>query len=89
MFVYTQERPGTGRYNIWDLINEGFPRTTIYYYIQRGVLPRPHGGRGPCAWYDNEHIRILREIRRVRDENRTLNDIKEAAALERASRSVR
>lgn len=69
-------------YGIEALMAEGFRRRTIRYYIAIGLLPRPQGGRGRGACYTEQHLRILREIRRWRDERRTLADIREWACAQ-------
>jgi DNA-binding transcriptional MerR regulator len=75
------ERVSVGRsaYKIDALVAEGFSVRTIHWYTSSGVLPRPEG-RGPAAIYGDEHILILRKIKRARDERRLLADIKEECA---------
>lgn len=63
-------------YTIEALVAEGFSRKTIWYYAGKGILPRAHG-RGPSAYYTKIHLDILREIKRARDDNRSLADIKD------------
>ena len=38
------------------------PQRTIRYYIQRGLLPRPHGEK-KGAYYDTTHVEALLQIR--------------------------
>lgn len=74
--------PGSLRtYDIDDLAREsGCSRRTIAFYREIGVLPRAHG-RGPTAFYTDQHLNILLRIRRDRDERRTLADWADALAL--------
>lgn len=72
--------PPVRTYTIDALIAEGFTRDAIRKYIKIGVLPHAHG-RGASAYYTDNHVRILREIRRSRDEQRTLSDIRDWAHL--------
>ena len=44
----------------------GTPRRTIRYYIERRLVPRPHGARR-TAWYGPAHLERLLEIRKWRD----------------------
>ena len=39
----------------------GARRRTIRYYIQRGLMPPPHGAKRG-AWYDGEHANRLKQI---------------------------
>lgn len=66
----------------------GFPRRRVYYYVCRGILPRAHG-RGVYAYYSDEHVRILNEIREAQDQRRTLSDIREAQDIRREKREAR
>lgn len=65
-------------YSIDALIAEGFSQRTIRYYTNIGILPKANG-RGPTAYYGQEHLEILRKIRQSRDEQRTLSEIREEA----------
>lgn len=65
-------------YSIDALLAEGFTVSGIRTYVKRGVLPPAHG-RGPHAYYDERHLRILREIKKARDERRTMSDIRDWA----------
>jgi len=69
--------PAAPTYSIEALLAEGFSRRVIRYYIERGILPPPEGGRGPNAYYTDAHLVILREIKRWRDNRRTLDDLRE------------
>lgn len=68
-------------YTIDALLAEGFSLSAIRKYRRLGILPPANGGRGRNAYYDDRHIRILREIRRSRDEARSLSDLRDWARL--------
>lgn len=53
----------------------GVPRTTIHYYLRRKLLPRPHKTASSRSLYTEEHLRRLREIRKLRDVGRTLAEV--------------
>ena len=53
----------------------GVPRRTIYFYVQQGILPPPHGA-GLAARYDEVHLARLRAIPRLRAEGRRLDEIR-------------
>ena len=40
----------------------GVPRTTIHYYLRRGLLPRPQKTAASRSLYTEEHIQILEKI---------------------------
>lgn len=71
-------------YTIHDLTSMfGLSRRAIYYYIERGVLPRPQGRRrGPGAYYTDEHVRILRTVRKEVHDRVTLADLAERRLME-------
>jgi AcrR family transcriptional regulator/predicted DNA-binding transcriptional regulator AlpA len=46
----------------------GIPRTTIHYYQREGLLPPAHGEGRTVAFYGDEHLRRLQEIKRMREE---------------------
>lgn len=64
-------------YTIEALIAEGFTKRTIHYYVNIGVLPRAYGGRGSNAYYTEAHLSILRSIKRTRDQNKRLDDVRD------------
>ena len=52
----------------------GESRRTIRYYIQRGLLPPPHGAKRG-AWYDEEHENRLRRIQHLKSGGLSLEAI--------------
>jgi DNA-binding transcriptional MerR regulator len=61
----------------------GVAERTIRYYITRGLLAGPARG-GRSAFYTDEHLKRLEEIRRNQRQGRTLGEIErsgESAAL--------
>lgn len=79
--------PPVRTYTIDALIAEGFSRYAIRKYVRLGILPHAIG-RGPSAYYTAVHLDVLREIRRARDENRSLADIRDWAAMRYPHRTV-
>lgn len=65
-------------YPIDALLALGFTKTAIRHYIKKGNLPGAHG-RGPSAHYTDVHLSILTEIKRAKDANRSLADLKDMA----------
>lgn len=66
------------------------PRRTIRYYVERGVLPRPAGTVGAnrrWAYYTDEHVRILRLVRREVHDRVTLADLAERRLIQEESRA--
>lgn len=55
----------------------GLSRRTIRYYVTQRVLPPPKGGRGPSAYYTDEHVRVLRVVRKDVHDRVTLADLAE------------
>lgn len=55
------------QYTIEDLCElTGYPRRTIRYYIQEGLL-EPPAGRGRGGFYFDSHLKRLREIKSLQD----------------------
>lgn len=44
----------------------GFQRSTIHYYVQEGLLPRPYKSGQTMAYYDKSHLIRLEEIQRIK-----------------------
>lgn len=44
----------------------GVPRSTIHYYVQNGLLPRPHKTGHTMAFYDNSHVKRLEAIQKIK-----------------------
>ena len=63
--------------SITDLEEEsGFPRSSIYYYVRRGILfPAQTSGRS-WAVYTDRHLQRLEEIRQLKAEGRTVSEIR-------------
>ncbi len=40
----------------------GVPRTTIHFYLRQGLLPPPNKSGRTMAYYDNTHVKRLKEI---------------------------
>lgn len=52
------------------------PPRTVRYYIQRGLVSRPHGERRG-AWYDQSHLDQLLQIRRWTEAGLSLERVAE------------
>ncbi len=52
----------------------GLTRRTIRYYVQRGLVDKPHGTK-KGAWYTEHHVGQLRAIKDLQDKNLSLDDI--------------
>lgn len=50
------------------------PERSIRYYIQKGLLPRPHG-ETRAAWYDKDHLGSLLRIRTWQQQGMSLDAI--------------
>ena len=62
---------------IQELIQRsGFPRRTIYYYTQIGLLPPPKG-KGKNFEYSEEHLQRLLRIRELQRMRYSLKEIQE------------
>ena len=49
---------------------------TIRRWTQMGLIPRPHGpGTGVNRYYSTLHLERIEDIKRLRDDNRTLEDL--------------
>lgn len=64
------------RYTMDDLVSRtGLPRRTIRFYVEKGLLDPP-AGRGRGGFYDASHLARLLEIRKSREEGRSLESIR-------------
>jgi DNA-binding transcriptional MerR regulator len=64
-------------YSIQDLCDKtGFPRRTIHFYTQKGLLPPPEGA-GLGARYNHHHLLRLRLIPILRKQGLRLKQIRE------------
>ena len=56
------------RYNIGEISQlSGCSRRNIYYYVQRGLLPRPNGS-GNTSYYDETHLEVLLKVKELQDQ---------------------
>ena len=46
----------------------GVGREAIRFYIREGLLPEPQRPSKTMAWYSDEHVRLLKAIRRLRED---------------------
>lgn len=65
----------------------GVPRRTIRYYIQLGLVPRPHGERRG-ALYGEEHLDRVLEVRRLAQQGFSLTEIAEARQKDRSDTTL-
>ena len=72
--------PERYRYAIGELEHEtGISARTIRYYVGQGLLA-PAYGRGPSATYDLGHLLRLRMIQQLKEQQYSLNQIKDLLA---------
>jgi len=55
----------------------GVSTSTIHYYVKEGLLPRPLKSGKTMAYYSDEHLERLQLIKRLRQENNSVERIKE------------
>jgi AcrR family transcriptional regulator len=60
----------------------GVPRTTVYYYIRRGLLSPPWKSSATRATYQEHHLERLRAIARMKDGGLSLDAIESTLAGE-------
>lgn len=53
----------------------GEPRSTIYYYIRRGLLPKPQKTVSGRSLYSEDHLSLLLEIGKLKDAGLSLVEI--------------
>ena len=53
------------------------PRSTIYYYVREGLLPAAQKAAASRAVYSDVHVEALREIRRLKDEDVPLDQVRQ------------
>ncbi len=64
------------RYLIEELCTlTGFPRRTVRYYVQEGLVDPP-AGRGRGGFYDDRHVAQLVRIRELQDQGYRLDAIR-------------
>ena len=72
-----QEKAITRALTISDLERaSGVPRSTIHYYVRQGLLPAPQKTADTRALYSEDHLALLRQIRRAKDSGRSLSEIR-------------
>ena len=70
---------GDRGYTIFELASiTGINRWTLKGWKKRGILPPSLGGRGPCAYYTNDHLRRIEQIKRdLYDSRVTIADLRD------------
>ncbi len=61
------------------------PRSTIYYYVREGLLPTAQKAAASRAVYSETHLKLLKQIGRLKREGLPLEVIKERLAAQVAS----
>ncbi|MFO0591559.1 MAG: MerR family transcriptional regulator [Polyangiaceae bacterium] len=62
-------RPPEGGMRMAELaMRSGVSRETIHFYLREGLLPRPRKAGRTVAYYDEEHLKRLTLIRKLREE---------------------
>jgi AcrR family transcriptional regulator len=70
-------------YTISDLEREtGLSRTTIHYYLGRGLLPPPQKTAPNQALYGQHHLELLERIRELKQAGRSLAEIRSELSVE-------
>jgi AcrR family transcriptional regulator len=63
---------------IGELENEsGTARSTIYYYVRAGLLPPAQNASATRALYTDDHVELLKEIRRLKQDGHDIKAIRE------------
>ena len=63
------------RYSIGEVVELiGITRRTLHFYVQLGLVPRPHGG-GRGHFYTDEHLRRLALVKDLQSQGLSLNEI--------------
>ncbi|RME42987.1 MAG: MerR family transcriptional regulator [Deltaproteobacteria bacterium] len=64
------QKPNARLYRMKDLVQEtGIPRETIHFYLSEGLLPEPVRKSRNMAWYKEEHIARLRQIKELQEKH--------------------
>jgi AcrR family transcriptional regulator len=58
----------------------GVPRSTIYYYVREGLLPTAQKAAASRAVYSDQHLALLADISRLKDEGLPLRAIEDRLA---------
>lgn len=53
----------------------GIPRSTIHFYLRRGLLPEPQKTAGNRALYSDDHLALLERIRVAKESGLSLDEI--------------
>jgi AcrR family transcriptional regulator len=70
-------------YTISDLEREtGLGRSTIHYYLRRGLLPLPQKTAPNQALYGRHHLELLKRIRELKEAGRSLAEIRSELSVE-------
>ena len=73
------------KYTIEELCDlTGFPRRTIRYYVQSGIIAAP-AGRGRGGFYNDSHVDKLRQIRAFQEQGLTLQTIQSRLVEDKSS----
>ncbi|MBU1670833.1 MAG: TetR family transcriptional regulator [Actinobacteria bacterium] len=65
----------------------GISRNTIHYYLREGILTAPHKTGKTMAYYNEDHLRELVEIKEMREEGFPLSYIRNILERERKGES--
>ena len=58
----------------------GVSRSTIHFYVREGLLPQPQKTAASRALYTEDHARLLRRIRELKQAGHSLGDIRRRLA---------
>lgn len=68
------------RYSVGEVVElVGITRRTLHFYVQLGLIPRPHGG-GRGHFYTDEHLRRLALVKDLQSQGLSLNEIAQRVA---------
>lgn len=58
----------------------GVPRTTIYFYLRQGLLPRPQKSAASRSLYTEDHVTLLRRVVELKKQGLSLAEIEQDLA---------